>query len=642
MKLKSHGKISTGYVRSPSYPTLSTMSKSSHGNFRDPGKSHANPAGHDDMSDVTVNNGKVTNENESQMISKVLKFSFVYSGTTQHKIAPSIIHTHWMQAVQAAFGLDVIIFNNQNQKVESIDPLKWTDQTIHQKQFKLYQKSTGRNDKRSTTYHILHRILTNETISKIKAIPSVSKLMKEYQCFVSDHQWDETQWDTTRVGFVTGHDPSFFNRTQAAAKYNANLHSKLLAKKIKIPIFRFVFTSPQVRHTSHTVSTKAYAIEVLSEDSVPMLQVLKSLVGSTPEFVPYTLRRKYPDGYEKAIRYQTKLLTSTMVIILQNISEDMMFYLQDRILKISGVHEILPSPKARDMGRYSILVDKDSFKTARHTLSSSLEKWVKNEIPSDAQPSDDQFLGPARVKPLYDEGLSSGENSWMTQSNASFMSMDLPVGQDDDYFANSIKANKVFTYADIAIPTYDPLNTSPFDMQTKASISEISDTKTYADYVRKNELETMTTAHHAATENANQIIASQRLEIEQLKAQRLEDLAQRAQEMSRATDQAFLQEEATATLKLEAVQTKLEIQDLRRDLHEMMQQFKLVLSAAPPSQDNKRNSAESAEDNSPNEKRRDVRSTPGKKLFTDVTDLRDSHMYLLAMEATDTPSSPKK
>jgi hypothetical protein len=29
-------------------------------------------------------------------------------------------------------------------------------------------------------------------------------------------------------------------------------------------------------------------------------------------------------------------------------------------------------------------------------------------------------------------------------------------------------------------------------------------------------------------------------------------------------------------------------------------------------------------------------------LFTDVTDLRDSHMYLLAMEATDTPSSPKK
>jgi hypothetical protein len=76
------------------------------------------------MSDVTVNNGKTAYENEPQLISKVLKFSFVYSGTTQHKIAPTIIHTHWMQAVQAAFGPDVIIMNNQNKNVEKIDPLK--------------------------------------------------------------------------------------------------------------------------------------------------------------------------------------------------------------------------------------------------------------------------------------------------------------------------------------------------------------------------------------------------------------------------------------------------------------------------------------------------------------------------------------
>ncbi|KAI2512753.1 hypothetical protein MHU86_1541 [Fragilaria crotonensis] len=619
------------------------MSKTSHGKSHDPGKSHANPASHDDMSDVTVNNGKTSNENESQMISKVLKFSFVYSGTTQHKIAPSIIHTHWMQAVQAAFGTDVIIMNNQNQHVEDIDPLKWTDQTIHQKQFKLYQKSTGRDDRRNTTYYILHRIITNESISKIKATPSVSKIMKDYQCYVTDHQWDETQWDTTRLGFVTGHDPSFFNRSQAAAKFNTHLHSKPLANKIKIPIFRFVFTSPQIRHATHTVSTKAYAIEVLSEDSVKMLQVLKSLVGTTPEFAPYTLRRKYPEGYEKAIRYQTKLLTSTMVIILQNITDDMMFYLQDRILQTAGVKEILPSPKVHDLGRYSVLVDKELFKAARQTLSSSLGNWVKNEIPSDAQPWDDQFAGPARVKPLYDDGLSSGENSWMTQSNASFMSMDLPTGQDDDYFANSINATKVFTYADIDIPrTQSPQTGAPSDSQTKASISEISDTKTYADYVRKNDLETMTEAHQAAADHANQIIAAQRLEIEQLKAQRLDDIAQRVQETQTAKVKATFQEEATETLKLEAIQTKLEIHELRRDMQDMIQQFKLALATTVPNPDNKRNAAENADDNPPSEKRQDVRATPGKKLFTDEKDLQDSHKYLSALAATDTPSSPMK
>jgi hypothetical protein len=467
--------------------------------------------------------------------------------------------------------------------------------------------------------------------------------MNEYQCYVTDHQWDETQWDTTRVGFVTDHDPSFFNRSQAAAKFNAHLHSKPQSKKLKIPIFRFVFTSPKVRHSTHTVSTKAYALEVLNEDSVMMLQVLKSLVGTTPEFVPYTLRRKYPEGYEKAIRYQTKLLTSTMVIILQNITDDMMFYLQDRILQIAGVREILPSPKARDMGRFSVLVDKELFKTVRNTLSSSLETWVKHEIPSDAQPPKDHFMGPARVKPLYDDGLSSGGNSWMTQSNASFMSMDLPTGQDDDYFASSTNANKVFSYADVVFPKVSPRHTAPdVDLQTKASISEISDTKTYADYVLKNDLEHVTEAHKAATVQANQIIAAQRLEIEQLKAQRMDDIALRHQETKTAQDKASIQEEATATLKLEAIQTKFEIHELRRDMQEMIQQFKSALAATTSSQENKRNSATNADDNSPSEKRRDVRSTPGKQLFYDEMDLRDSPMYLSALEATDAPASPQK
>jgi hypothetical protein len=68
------------------------------------------------------------------------------------------------------------------------------------------------------------------------------------------------------------------------------LHSKLLAKAIKIPTLELVLASPQVRHHTHSVSTKAYAVEVvLSEDSTGahVLQVLQTLlVCATPEFVP--------------------------------------------------------------------------------------------------------------------------------------------------------------------------------------------------------------------------------------------------------------------------------------------------------------------------------------------------------------------
>lgn len=121
---------------------------------------------------------------------------------TKFKIAPSIIHTHWMHTVQVAFGTDIIIINNHNHHVETIDPRKWTDPSLHQKQFCLYQKSTGCNDWHTSTYYVLHHILTNKTISKIKGTPSVQKLMKEYQCYVTH--------DRSPVG----QDPMGYNTSQ--------------------------------------------------------------------------------------------------------------------------------------------------------------------------------------------------------------------------------------------------------------------------------------------------------------------------------------------------------------------------------------------------------------------------------------------
>jgi hypothetical protein len=77
-------------------------------------------AGQDAMSDATPPTGTNTKVNEQKMTSKVLKFSFVYTGPTKHKVAPSVIHTHWMQAVQEAYGTDIVIVNNKNQNVETV------------------------------------------------------------------------------------------------------------------------------------------------------------------------------------------------------------------------------------------------------------------------------------------------------------------------------------------------------------------------------------------------------------------------------------------------------------------------------------------------------------------------------------------
>jgi hypothetical protein len=165
--------------------------------------------------------------------------------------------------------------------------------------------------------------------------------MKDFKFYITDHQWNETQYDTTRIGWITNLNPSFYNREQAHIKFNAFLNSKLtgLTKKWKIPQYRMVFVSPSAKNENgQTVSTKAYAIEVLEEDAVQTMQVIKTLIGEQLNmFVPYSLKAKFPTGYIQAIKFQTMTMNQMRVVVLQNISTDTMFYIAPYINTIKGV-----------------------------------------------------------------------------------------------------------------------------------------------------------------------------------------------------------------------------------------------------------------------------------------------------------------
>jgi hypothetical protein len=390
--------------------------------------------------------------------------------------------------------------------------------------------------------------------------------------------------------------------------------------------FRMSFSSPQVRYASHTVSTKAYAIEVMQENAATMLEILHALFRDSPTFVAYNLRRKFPGGYEKAIRYQTHLLQDTRVVILQNISSDMMFYLHAHIMSIPGVQKVLSSPKGHDIGRYSLLVNKDQFGTIRTILKNSLLEWVSMHVKRDAIPTEHQFPGPARVKPIYEEGMSSNENSWMTQSNASFMSIELPLDQEADFFQASMNANRIFTFDEF--PTCAPSvhSTSSAPQQiipptivhkppawTTAATSELTDTET----MQQREIKRLTAERDTANNISNQIIAEQRAEIEALKAQRLAD------NMTRVKDA----EEVKLAQTAEANKLRIE---LRTEMKIMMEQFMVSLTASPGNGKHgtsKRSSISSAEENNNHlsEKRRDDRTTPV-KLFHNNVDPPDSNM----------------
>jgi hypothetical protein len=131
----------------------------------------------------------------------------------------------------------------------------------------------------------------------------------------------------------------------------------------------------------------------------------------------------------------------------------------------------------------------------------------------------------------------------MTTSNASFMSIELPTGQDDDFFKTSMNANRIFAmpYDDMPIPTLKATPTTQPRSQGKlfenvkpaawsTATSELTET---AETQQQHEIARLTEKQAQATQatlKANQIIDAQRAEIEELKAQRIADNANRATE----------------------------------------------------------------------------------------------------------------
>ena len=434
------------------------MTVASQTNLDDENPRHSKVSTSDDMSDVTPptrGNGGIFDQ---AMVEKVIKFRFTASTTTgKHQADPRIIHSHWIQTVQEALGHEIEIVNNRSEKIAKIDALQWSSNPLlHQRQFKVYQKTTGRHPNRKTTYFILHRILTTETIKNIKSIPEVQKILRTNQCYISEHQWSEKEWDTTTIGFVTNLDPGFYDRHQAQTKF----HSILLKKasdvsnrrlKIRIPAFKMTFATPTTILKDHRFSTKAYAIEVKRDDQVPMMQTLKSLMQDTSIFVPFAMRYKYNEGFAQAIKFQTHQLSENMTIVLQNINESSMYYVENHIRSIEGVQDIVAANDNIHSGRFNILVNKAYFTSARSKIQQNLDAWYEEYVPSDALPRPDYFPGPPRVRPIAYDGNSSGENSWMSKSNASFLSMDLSSVENDDYFSSTPMVDRMFSYKSVLI-----------------------------------------------------------------------------------------------------------------------------------------------------------------------------------------------
>jgi hypothetical protein len=375
---------------------------------------------------------------------KTLRFRFPVMTGGNSIVAPPVLHYHFIAAVQDAFGDTIQFIDNKNRVVNKIDVVRF-DIKVQKNLFKWYSGSSNKqtgtmaqppdavnpND-RHTTKYVSHRIRTSLSMAEIKSNERVKKLLIDHNFYVNFHRWDETEWDIVQLGFFFGLDPTFLNVDQATSTITADLQAAIAAKptpRPKMPKFKLVFGSPKITIKNKAVRTKAYAIESQRSTSGELIKLLKEAYKTTGSFVAYQMRQRSPDALHKLIRAQTQFIANNRVILLNNIGEGAIFYVEPHITAIPGVQGLLPT---RNSGQYKVSVQQKDFNRVRQHLVKNLEEWYTTHVTTDAQNVEGRFTGPPAVSAISADDYSDDEQSYMTVSINAAMSLVSILSDDED------------------------------------------------------------------------------------------------------------------------------------------------------------------------------------------------------------------
>ncbi|KAI2495318.1 hypothetical protein MHU86_19217 [Fragilaria crotonensis] len=398
----------------------------------------------DDISDVTQPGTGGRKRNDQKLVEKTLKFRFIQS-KHDASIHPSKLHLHWIQAVQEYFGEEVIIMTNNNKVMPRVDTLTWTKEQ-HQNLFNLHDQenqndrkqshmeSTYTSSKRDKSVFIVHRLRTAVSLQEMKSVPKIHELLRKHNCFLTEHRWTEDVWNTTQLGFIQGLDPQYYDLAHATSKVATEL-KRHFPSKTKLPKFYLAFCTPTIKYKGKDFRTKAYAIETEKSTSMEMLKILKLVYRESTDFTSFQLRNKHPEAYVRILLQQTKMISNNHVIILNNVSNDAMYYLSDRILSVEGVRDVIAVPNTDYLGKHKVLVNKEDFQRVRKTLQASINTWYESHVPDDAKQSSRIYSGIPEVAPLNSDGFSSGNGTYLSASVNTAMSYDSAV--PDWTFANT-------------------------------------------------------------------------------------------------------------------------------------------------------------------------------------------------------------
>jgi hypothetical protein len=370
---------------------------------------------------------------EAEMMDLHLRYEIPYINGKSHPDNDFKQHVKLLLVMTTAFDkLNLRIYDNQNERVKSLHESKWSNREYFESRFTIHDDAAQRKTL------IVHRVRSKKSVTTMKNDPTVTQHLKNTNSYLRAHFWKDDEVLLRDVGFLVSYVPTKHSKEYVINEMIKSCNAYPDVEWTQAPQFKLIHSQPKVKLSGkqQTLKTHAFSIQVLQQDFATMNQFLRKIYETEHLFMPYSMKRKFPQAIARAILKQNKIIKDTWVVVMVGITREMMANLAV-IIERDGVVGISDTNRTDRTGRWHILVRESSFKTIRKTLTKQISSWV-NDLSVDILDN----IPPDFPKPTVfqkntyegDDDSSSGQASYMSSCAQSYGSFDDTIAEEQ-YFS---------------------------------------------------------------------------------------------------------------------------------------------------------------------------------------------------------------
>ena len=152
----------------------------------------------------------------------------------------------------------------------------------------------------------------------------------------------------------------------------------------KIPKFKMVFTSPFIYDDfNEKCNSKAYGLQCCQDDAKTLIKILKETYKKNPVFLFHRLRHQdeaSKEIYRSALIHQNAYLKEHQVVPVVGLTDDIMFYLREKIMAIVGVTDVSKHRDTAKTGRFNVHTTRNHMNSVTKALRGSIGEMVQTAL----------------------------------------------------------------------------------------------------------------------------------------------------------------------------------------------------------------------------------------------------------------------